>query len=137
MRYKYLGTYKDYKVFTGARNKNDVAYNDPTSIYLVPTGTGNYWMLINGRICGYCDANYCVEEFNDPAEQEVEELNFTASSWTTDPNPQVVEEEPKPAPVPQPTTSSSDFWTRVQEEIDSTLKAASLNKDKPFVFDFE
>lgn len=69
MSYEFLGIYKEYKVYTGARHKDDVPYHDPGAIYLVPTGTGNYWMLVNGRICGSCNTDYRVEEFDEPEPQ--------------------------------------------------------------------
>ena len=134
MPYKFLGTYKNYNVYKGARSKDDVPYHDPGNIYLAPAGNGNYWMILNGRICGTCDSRYCVEEFYEPAEREVEELNFTASSWTTDPNPQVVEDE---EPMVEEEPSSSDFWTRVQEEINAVLNSVNTTKPEPFKFDFQ
>jgi hypothetical protein len=142
MSYKFLGTYKGYDVYKHPYTAHAREYPSDGNIYLVHSGDG-YRMVLNGVPCGYCDSQYCVEEFEEPQieefnssycvkefeEPQIEEFNFTSSSWTTDPNPQVVEEEPKEEtkPEPQPAaTSSSDFWTRVQEDINSVLKSTAI-----------
>ena len=124
MPYKFLGTYKGYNVYKHPYTASARECPSDGNIYLVPIGDG-YRMILNGFPCGKCDSRYCVEEFEEPRSNEVEELNFTASSWTTDPNPQVVDKE-EPAPQEPPTAEPSDFWTRIQEEIDSTLQSISV-----------
>lgn len=127
MHYSFLGTYKDYNVYKGPRSKDDVPYHDPGNIYLVPTGDGNYWMVLNGRICGTCDSRYCIEEFYEPPATEVQEVNFTATvspdSWTD--RQATPAEEPVKCEESTP-TDSDDFWTRIQREIDITLKNATI-----------
>lgn len=128
MPYKFLGTYKGYNVYKHPYTASARECPSDGNIYLVPIGDG-YRMVLNGFPCGKCDSRYCVEEFEEPRSNMVEELNFTASSWTTDPNPQVVEDE-EPAwyesedePMIEEEPSSSDFWTRVQQEIQDTLNS--------------
>lgn len=126
MPYKFLGTYKGYNVYKHPYTAHARECPSDGNIYLVPTGDG-YRMVLNGVPCGYCDSRYCVEEFEEPVADEIEELNFTCSSWTTDPNPQVLEEEPAKSEVePEPAATSSDFWTRVQEDIDTVLKSTAI-----------
>ena len=131
MPYKFLGTYKGYNVYKYPYSASARECPSDGNIYLVPIGDG-YRMVLNGFPCGYCDSQYCVKEFEEPRSNEVTEFNFhtspwtfTASSWTTDPDPQVEDKE-EPAPQEPPTTEPSDFWTRIQEEIDSTLQSISV-----------
>ena len=124
MVYSYLGTYEDRKVYKGLKRLSDCPLDG--NIYLMPSGEG-YDMVVNEAVWGHCDSRYCVKHFEEPRTNEVEELNFTASSWTSEPNPSPLpkEEEKKPEPATQE-PDSSDFWTRIQEDIAAVLKSASI-----------
>lgn len=119
MSYKFLGTYKNYNVYKHPYTASARECPSDGNIYLVPSGTG-YEMVLNGVPCGYCDSRYCVEEFEEPRSNEID---FTSSSWATDPNPQVEKEEPA---EPETAATSSDFWTRVQEDINAVLKSTAI-----------
>ena len=119
MVYIYLGTYEDRKLYKGLKRLSDCPLDD--NIYLLSSGEGSA-MVVNGVVWGHCDSNYCVTDFEEPRTNAVEELNFTASSWTSEPDPSPLpkEEEKKPKP------DSVDFWTRVQEDIAAVLKSVSI-----------
>ena len=124
MAYSYLGAYDGRQVYKGLGRLADCPRDD--NIYLISSGAG-YTMVVNGAVWGHCDSRYCVERFEEPRTNTPTELNFTASSWTSKPNPSPLpkEEEKKPEPAAQE-DNSPDFWTRVQDDIAAVLEGAGI-----------
>lgn len=109
MGYEYIGTYSKRGVYRG-EPKPGVGYPEDGRIYCYPTDCG-YDLYINNRYVGWADSRFRVQEYDE---------SRAAFRPKPQQEPPVVEvlEKPKPQST---TPTHSDFWNRIEKEIQQTL----------------